>query len=55
MAAGADDVATLPLSALVPPEAVLAAIAAAWALGLTAELIGAGLRTFDGNAHKKAH
>ena len=54
MAAGAEEVATLPLSALVPPEAVLAAIAAAWALGLTAELIGAGLRTFDGNAHKKA-
>jgi len=55
LAAGADEVATLPLTTLVPPEAVLAAIAAAWALGLTAELIGAGLRTYDGNAHKKAH
>jgi hypothetical protein len=38
---------TLPLSPLVPPEAVLAAIAAGWALGLTPELIGAGLRTFE--------
>ncbi|WP_295990196.1 cyanophycin synthetase [Rugamonas sp.] len=55
LGAGMDDVATLPLSALVPPEAVLAAIAAAWALGLTAELIGAGLRTYDAHSHQKPH
>jgi cyanophycin synthetase len=49
LARGHDEVASLPLSPLVPPEAVLAAIAAGWALGLTPELIGAGLRTFDAN------
>jgi hypothetical protein len=47
MADGSTEVASLPLSPLVPPEAVLAAIAAGWALGLTPELIGAGLRTFE--------
>jgi cyanophycin synthetase len=51
---GDSDVASLPLSPLVPPEAVLAAIAAGWALGLTPELIGAGLRTFEA-APKKTH
>ncbi len=55
LAQGADVVATLPLSPLVPPEAVLAAIAAAWALGLTPDLIGAGLRTFDSNPKKHHH
>ncbi|TFW19797.1 cyanophycin synthetase [Duganella callida] len=44
---GHTDVASLPLSPLVPPEAVLAAIAAGWALGLTPELIVAALRTFE--------
>jgi hypothetical protein len=49
---GSVDVATLPLSPLVPPEAVLAAIAAGWALGLTPDLIGAGLRTFEATPKK---
>jgi cyanophycin synthetase len=47
MAHGEEEVATLPLSPLVPPEAVLAAIAAGWALGMKPELIGAGLRNFE--------
>ena len=55
MAKGHDEVASLPLSPLVPPEAVLAAIAAGWALGLTPELIGAGLRTFDANPKRTHH
>jgi cyanophycin synthetase len=55
LANGYDEVASLPLSPLVPPEAVLAAIAAGWALGLTPELIGAGLRTFDANPKKTHH
>ena len=55
MAQGHDEVASLPLSPLVPPEAVLAAIAAGWALGLTPDLIGAGLRTFDANPKRTHH
>ncbi len=55
MAQGYDEVASLPLSPLVPPEAVLAAIAAGWALGLTPDLIGAGLRTFDANPKRTHH
>ena len=55
LAIGHDQMANLPLSPLVPPEAVLAAIAAGWALGLTPELIGAGLRTFDANPKKTHH
>ncbi|ELX09936.1 cyanophycin synthase [Janthinobacterium sp. HH01] len=52
LAQGYDDAASLPLS---PPEAVLAAIAAGWALGLTPDLIGAGLRTFDANPKRTHH
>jgi len=55
LAQGHEDIASLPLSPLVPPEAVLAAIAAGWALGLTPELIGAGLRTFDANPKRTHH
>ena len=55
LAIGHEQVANLPLSPLVPPEAVLAAIAAGWALGLTPDLIGAGLRTFDANPKKIHH
>ena len=55
MAQGHDEVASLPLSPLVPPEAVLAAIAAGWALGLTPDLIGAGLRTFNANPKRIHH
>ncbi|MFZ6774662.1 cyanophycin synthetase [Undibacterium sp. SXout7W] len=52
LASGRDETALLPLSSLKPtkaaqPEAVLAAVAAAWALDITPELIGAGLKTFD--------
>ena len=57
LAAGQEETALLPLSSLKPakaaqPEAVLAAVAAGWALGLAPELIGAGLRTFDSNPKK---
>ncbi|MYM94224.1 cyanophycin synthetase [Duganella vulcania] len=55
LAQGHEDISSLPLSPLVPPEAVLAAIAAGWALGLTPELIGAGLRTFDANPKRTHH
>ncbi|MCU6499329.1 cyanophycin synthetase [Rugamonas sp. A1-17] len=55
LAQGHEDIASLPLSPLVPPEAVLAAIAAGWALGLTPELIGAGLRTFEANPKRTHH
>ncbi|BBB61238.1 cyanophycin synthetase [Undibacterium sp. KW1] len=57
LADGETETALLPLSALKPAkvaqaESVLAAVAAAWALNITPELIGAGLRTFDSS--KKA-
>ncbi|MET0322192.1 MAG: acetate--CoA ligase family protein, partial [Duganella sp.] len=55
LAQGYVDVVSLPLSPLVPPEAVLAAIAAGWALGLTPELIAAGLRTFDATPKRQHH
>ena len=43
-----------PLSAkAAQAEAVLAAVAAGWALGLAPELIGAGLRTFDSTPKKE--
>jgi len=54
---GAQDVAMLPLASLKPakasqPEMVMAAVAAAWALNIPPELIGAGLRTFESNPKK---
>lgn len=57
LADGETETALLPLSSLKPAkvaqaESVLAAVAAAWALNITPELIGAGLRTFDSS--KKA-
>ena len=57
LAQGTDEIALLPLSSLKPakaaqPEMVMAAIAAAWALNIPVELIGAGLRTFDSNPKK---
>jgi cyanophycin synthetase len=55
MAIGAEEVGSLPLSPLVPPEAVLAAIAAGWALGLTPDLIGAGLRTWEASPKRVHH
>jgi cyanophycin synthetase len=59
LAQGMDEAALLPRSYLTPaqaalPGAVLAAIGAGWALGLTPELMCAGLRTFDASP-KKLH
>lgn len=49
--------ASLPLASLKPakaskPEMVMAAVAAAWALDIPVELLGAGLRTFESNPKK---
>jgi len=57
LAHGAQDIALLPLASLKPakasqPEMVMAAVAAAWALNIPPELIGAGLRTFESNPRK---
>jgi len=57
LALGAQDIALLPLASLKPakasqPEMVMAAVAAAWALNIPPELIGAGLRTFESNPKK---
>jgi cyanophycin synthetase len=54
---GLDEVARIPLGSLKPakaelPEMVMAAVAAAWALGITPELIHAGLRNFDPSVKK---
>ena len=60
LASGAEEMALLPLSSLKPtkaeqPESIMAAVAAAWALDMSAELIGAGLRTFDSNPKKTSY
>ncbi|MYN03703.1 cyanophycin synthetase [Pseudoduganella sp. DS3] len=57
MAAGRDELAVLPPSCLPASEedrteAVLAAIGAGWAMGLSPDLIGAALRTFEWNTKK---
>jgi len=57
LADGAKETALLPMSSLKPSkaaqsESVMAAVAAAWALGIGPELIGAGLRTFESNPKK---
>ncbi|MBK6594691.1 MAG: cyanophycin synthetase [Burkholderiales bacterium] len=57
LAHGITEIALLPLASLKPakasqPEMVMAAVAAAWALGIPPELIGAGLRTFESNPRK---
>ena len=57
LAQGVQDIALLPLASLKPakasqPEMVMAAVAAAWALNIPPELIGAGLRTFESNPKK---
>jgi cyanophycin synthetase len=54
---GAKEFSMLPLSSLKPskaaqPEMVMAAVAAAWALNIAPELIGAGLRTFESSPQK---
>jgi cyanophycin synthetase len=57
LADGVQETALLALASLKPvaagdPESALAAVAAAWALDVTPELIVAGLRTFDASAKK---
>jgi len=57
LARGMDEVSAIPLDSLNPAKAanpgmVMAAVAAAWALDIKPELIGAGLRTFQANLHK---
>ncbi len=52
VADGSTETAILSLATLKPgaaedPESLLAAVAATWALGVPADLIGAGLRSFD--------
>lgn len=59
LANGTNETALLPLSSLKPSKAaqpanVMAAVAAAWALHISPELIEAGLRTFESNP-KKTH
>lgn len=54
---GIEEVGLIPLKSLKPskadkPEMVMAAVAAAWALNISTELIGAGLRTFDSTPQK---
>ena len=57
LAHGAQERPLLRLDSLKPakaaqPEMVMAAVAAAWALNITPELIAAGLRTFESNPQK---
>ncbi|WP_426110003.1 cyanophycin synthetase [Massilia sp. PWRC2] len=60
LADGASEQRLLPLAALQPatgrhPTSVLAAVAAAWALGIAPAIVAAGLRTFDAAAKKLPH
>lgn len=57
LSVGSEEMALLSLSSLkarkaAQPEVILAAVAAAWALGISPELIGGGLRTFESNPRK---
>ena len=57
LAQGNNDIAVIPLTSLKPSKAaqpanVMAAVAAAWALQISPELIEAGLRTFESNPKK---
>ena len=57
LAQGSREIVRLPLATLKPakaskPEMVMAAVAAAWALDIPMELIGAGLRTFESSPKK---
>lgn len=54
---GMEEVGSIALASLKPskadqPDMVMAAVAAAWALGISTDLIGAGLRTFDSTPQK---
>jgi cyanophycin synthetase len=58
LAQGMDEVSEVPLDSLSPakaakPDMVMAAVAAAWALDVRPELIGAGLRTFKANLNNE--
>jgi cyanophycin synthetase len=60
LANGSEESILMTLAALKPskaaqPESIMAAVAAAWALEITPELIGAGLRTFDSNPVKTSY
>jgi len=57
---GITSIASFALSSLKPtkssqPEMVMAAVAAAWALNIAPELIGAGLRTFESSPKKSPY
>jgi cyanophycin synthetase len=57
LAQASHEVTVVPLTALKPakadkPDMVMAAVAAAWALDIPVELIGAGLRTFESSPKK---
>lgn len=56
LATGAEETTLLPLSSLksktTDPACVLAAVAAAWAAGITPEIISAGLMTFESKLKK---
>jgi cyanophycin synthetase len=57
LAEGLQEVALIPLATMKPAKAeklemVMAAVAAAWALGITPELIVAGLHTFESDSKK---
>lgn len=60
LAEGGDETALLDLAKIPPatvkhPDSVLAAVAAAWALGVPADLICGGLRAFDATPKKTTH
>ena len=57
LAQGTEEVTLIPLDSMKPakaekPDMVMAAVAAAWALGVTPELILAGLRSFESDPKK---
>jgi cyanophycin synthetase len=49
------DLAKIPPATVKHPDSVLAAVAAAWALGVPADLICGGLRAFDATPKKMSH
>ncbi|MCU6433569.1 cyanophycin synthetase [Undibacterium sp. Jales W-56] len=60
LATGAEEIDIFSLSTLKPskaaqPEAIMAAVAAAWALDISADFIVAGLRTFDSSPKKSPY
>jgi cyanophycin synthetase len=49
------DLAKIPPATVKHPDSVLAAVAAAWALGVPSDLICGGLRAFDATPKKTTH